>query len=455
MKLPNHLLKGLLLLLLTAPLPFVSVAQNNAPATPTDTLTFTLEQAQSYALEHNISILNSALDQRITKMRTVEILSTGLPQISAALNYQNNFRLPVSIIPAGAIGNPTDLEVTFGTKHTSTLSFEVTQLIVDGRYFIGLKANKAFMAVSADQQDLTEIEVRQQISNAFYGALVAEEGRRILETNMVTIERLFLETTNLYNAGLTDQLSVDRLDLSLNNLKSKYKEAMFNAELSLNLLKYQMGMSMEQPLKLSGNLNDMLLANVDTTFGDFNPESRIEYGLLTKQLNLRKYDMQQVRANYFPSLVGFFGYGFNAQRQSFNFFDSELPWFQSGYVGIQLRIPIFDSYRNGAVYQQKKLDYQKIQNNIINFKEQAQLQYKNALTEFKNALQEYEIQRRNLELAQKIFNRVSTMKREGLASSLELADAESSLTQTQGNYTGAIYNLLVRRVAVEKALGKL
>lgn len=428
-------------------------AQTNVA--PTDTLTLTLEQAQSFALEHNVSILNAALDIRITKMRVLEIITTGLPQISANIQYKDNFKLPVSIIPAGAFGNPEDLEVKFGTPHNASLNFEINQLILDGRYFIGLKANKAFMAVSRDQQDLTEIQVREEIAKAYYGALVAEESRRILGLNITTIERLHFETNELYKAGLSDELSVDRLTLSLNNLKSKYTEAAYGAELSLNVLKYQLGMSLEQPLKLTGNLDDMLVMNADTTFGEFNAESRVEYGLLKKQLEIRKYDAQQTRANYLPSLVGFFGYGFNAQRQQFNFFDKTQPWFQTGYVGFQLNIPIFDSYKSGAVYQQKRIEGMKIQNNIDNFKEQANLQYKNALTEFKNASLEYQIQLGNMQLANKIFNKVTIMNKEGLASSLELADAESSLTQTQANYTNAIYSLLVKRVAVEKALGKL
>ncbi len=453
MKLPTTLLQCLSVLLITMAT-FASYAQTT-PVAATDTVTFTLEQAQAYAFEHNVTIKNANLETRITKMRTVEIMTTGLPQISASLNYQNNFKLPVSIIPAGAIGNPQDLEVTFGTAHTSTFKFEVSQLILDGRYFIGLKANKAFMAISNDQVDLTEIEVRQQIATSYYNALVAEESRRILEGNIKNIERLQYETSELYKAGLTEELSVDRLTLALSNLRSKYTEASFGAELALNVLKYQMGMVLEQPIKLSGTLNEMLTLNADTSFGEFNYENRVEYGLLQTQLEIRKYDAQQVRANYFPSLVGFFGYGFNAQRQSFNFFDMNQPWFQSGYVGFQLNVPIFDSYKNGSVYQQKRLDMLKIENNIENFKIQAALQFKNALNDFKNATLNFEQQKRSLELAQKIFNKVSMMNREGLSSSLELAQAESSLTETQANYTNAIYKLLVTRVAVEKAMGKL
>lgn len=450
MKLPNSLFKSFMVIVI-AMNAFVVHAQTNA----TDTVTLTLAEAQAYAFEHNVTIANAALDVRITKMRTVEILSTGLPQISANIQYKDNFKLPVNIIPAGAFGNPEDLEVKFGTPHNAYLNFEINQLILDGRYFIGLKANKAFMAVSYDQQELTEIEVRQQIATSYYSALVAEESRRILEINIGTIERLHYETSELYKAGLTEELDVDRLTLSLNNLKTKYTEASFNAALALNVLKYQMGMPLEQPLKLTGTLDEMLILNADTSFGEFNYENRVEYSLLKTQLKVRKFDAQQTRANYFPSLVGFFGYGFNAQRQQFNFFSPNEPWFQTGYVGFQLNIPIFDSYKSGAVYQQKRLDMMKIQNNIDNFASQAELQYKNALNDYKNATLDFETQKRSLELAQKIFDKVTIMNREGLASSMELADAESSLTQTQANYTNAIYNVLVKRLAVEKALGKL
>lgn len=419
-----------------------------------DTISLSLANAQSYALQNNIEVVNAGVDKKITKMRTVEIITEGLPNISSQVKYTDNFQLPVSIIPAGAFGNPEDLEVAFGTQHNANIDLSISQLFLDGRYFIGLKANKAFLAVSQQQYELTEVEVRQTVANAYYAALTADRSKTLLEKNLGTVKKLLFETQQLYENGFVEELDVDRLTLSLNNLTSSYENAKLQYELSLNVLKYQIGLPFETPIKLTEDLEEMLLANSDTSTTSFDHTQRIEYKLLQLQKEVSGYDAQQVRAGYFPSLYGFFNYGINAQRQEFNFFSSDEPWFRTGQVGFQLVIPIFDSYKKGAQYQQKKLGKLKIENQIENFKSQAELDVMSAKNDLSRAISEYENQKNSLELAEKIFNKVTVMKKEGLASSLELADAESSLTQTQGNYIRAIYDLLVSKIKLEKALGK-
>lgn len=426
-------------------------AQTNEPM---DTMSLSLDAAQSYALQNNIDVVNAGVDKKITKMQTVEIITEGLPNISSQLQYTDNFQLPVSIIPAGSFGNPEDMEVQFGTQHNANFDISISQLVVDGRYFIGLKANKAFLAVSQQQYELTEVEVRQTVANSYYAALTAERSLKLLEKNLKTVEQLLFETQQLYENGFAEELDVDRLSLSLNNLKSSYETAKLQYQLSLNVLKYQIGLDMETPISLTEDLEELLLANSDTTTSGFDHTQRIEYQLLKLQHEVRGYDAQQVRAGYFPSLYGFFNYGFNAQRTKFNFFDPDEPWFRTGQVGFQLVIPIFDSYKKGAQVQQRKLERLKIENQIENFKSQADLDVMTSRNDLSQAIAEYENQKKSLALAQKIFNKVSIMKKEGLASSLELADAESSLTETQGNYIRSIYDLLVNKIKLEKALGK-
>lgn len=425
-----------------------------ALAQTADTVSLSLDQAQNYALENNVDLENSTLDKKITKMRNLEIVTEGLPQISSQVKYTDNFELPVSIIPAGAFGNPEDLAVEFGTQHNANVDLSITQLIADGRYFIGLKASKAFVALSQQQYEMTEIQVRQNIATAYYAALTAQKGRSLIEKNLTTVKQLLFETEKLYENGFVEELDVDRLTLSLNNLNSKYKEAVLQEQLTLNVLKYQIGMPLQTPIKLTEELESLLLVSIDSSEVNFDHTQRVEYQLLQTQYNIRKYDVQQTRAAYFPSLVGFFGYNFNAQRTEFNFFDTNEPWFRSGQVGLQLNIPIFDSYRAGTQVQQKKLDMFKIANNIENFESQAQLEVMTAKNDYENAILEYENQKESLALAQKIFNKVTVMKREGLASSLELAEAESSLNETQGNYVAAMYDLLVAKTKLDKALGK-
>ncbi len=422
-------------------------------------LSFTLEEAVQFALQNNTQAKNSELDAQINKKRTLEIITTGLPQLTLNMKYQHDIDQRVNVVAAGSFTNDpfpfpaADTAITFGLPHNVNADFMITQLIVDGRYFIGLKATRTINAISQEQIKLTDTEVRANVSKAYYAVLVAQEGQTIVKRNLETLKKLLYETTELYQAGFAEELDVDRLQLQLSNMETMEKKTSLQFELAKNLLKYHMAIDYTIDIVLTENLDALLASNPVDADAAFNYETRTEYRLLGLQYNMRGYDAQRIRAAYFPSIVGFAGYGWNAQRQEFNIFDFDQKWFNTSYWGVEIQVPIFDSYRNGAIYQQKKLEQQKIKNQLEDFKQASNLQVSQTKMEYKTALDEYQNQQENLKLAEKIYDKVKTMYQEGIGSSLELANAEASLSQTQASFINAMYELLVKRVELEKALG--
>lgn len=432
-----------------------------AQAQTTDTLHLSLKEAQDYAMQNGAKAKNSALDTKITKWRTVEILTQGLPTVSASASYQYAFKLQQSVLPkefsqliaafdtTGSVNPNEPTLISFGTKNNASLGLNVTVPIMDGRYIIGLQANKAFLAVAQQQSVVTENDVRNSVSNSYYAALIANESLRIIDDNLKNLRQLQYETAELYKAGFAEELDTDRISLNLSNLQSQYNSALIRAQLTEAVLKGQLGVDIEAPIALTDSLQGLMgsvaAAAADTNF-DYT--TRPEYKLLELSTKIKGFDATQTRAGYFPSLAGLFNYGAN------NYFIDGSSWQPFGTVGIQLNIPIFDSYRTGAAYQQKKLTQLKAKNDLDDFKLQATVQFKAARSNYMNALNDYESQKRNLALAQKIFDKVKDKNKEGLATSFELSQSETDLTQTQGNYINAIYNLLVTKTELEKALGK-
>lgn len=421
-----------------------------------ESLQFSLQEAQQYALENSFKAKNAQLDASINKKRALEIITEGLPKMDVGIVYKNNFELPVSIVLPNSELNPTGelLEIEFGTQHNLNADFLLTQLIVDGRYFIGLKANKTLVAMSREQINMTEADLINEVAKAYYAALVARENTTLIDSNMLTLRKLLYETKELYENGFADELSVDRLDLSLSNLISQQKNTALQLKISQDVLKYQMGLSLDQSIELTDKLDRLIAEVQEEPDAIFDYANRPEYKLLDLQSNMRGYDASRIAASYAPSLSAFFGYGYNAQRGTFNLFDFSQPWYNVGYVGIELKVPIFDSFKSASIYQQKKLEQQKLQNQRDEFAQQANLEVKRAEANYYNAIEEFANQKKNLALAKKIYNTVQLMYREGIGSSLELADAETSLTATQSSYINSLYNLLVTKSELEKALGK-
>jgi outer membrane protein len=83
------------------------------------------------------------------------------------------------------------------------------------------------------------------------------------------------------------------------------------------------------------------------------------------------------------------------------------------------------------------------------------LQVKNALLTYENAKKVVQNRKKSVEVNQNIFNKTLIKFKEGVGSSVEVTQAESSLYQAQGAYTNALYDLLTSNIELQSTLGKL
>ena len=105
--------------------------------------------------------------------------------------------------------------------------------------------------------------------------------------------------------------------------------------------------------------------------------------------------------------------------------------------------------------ERERLNIVKIDNGVEMLKESFKLENEQAKLNLKNGFDALEVQSRNMELAQEVL-RVSQIKfQQGLGSSLEVVNAESDLKQAQNNYFSALYDVIITKVDLDKAQGKI
>ncbi|MEJ6694587.1 MAG: TolC family protein [Chitinophagales bacterium] len=436
----NKLLK----LLLVLALPFAISAQEN----------LTLEEALEFGFENNTDFKNTQLDAAIRKQFAFEVMTEGFPQINLNLDYSFAFEQQVSIVPAGVFG-PDELEFIFAQPQTANLTADVSQLIFDARYVYGVKARNALIESADFQVEQARINTSDAITKAYFGALISQQAYELLSQNEATLKSILNETKATYAEGLIDELSVNRLELNMSNLLTQIVKQENQWENALLNLKYVIGMPNDSAITLAGDLNELVNNFAFDASAEVNPNNRIETKMLANQAELKKYDIKQARSSYFPSLYAYALYGTLAQRQDFNFFDTNLRWFDFGTVGFKLNIPVFDGLKSKSQVQQRKLELEKIENNQENFQQIINLQATSAQNNLANALNEYSNQEENLALANKILTKTIIMFNEGVGSSFELSQAQQEYTNTMINYTQSVYNLLIAKLEVNKALGSL
>jgi len=208
--------------------------------------------------------------------------------------------------------------------------------------------------------------------------LLMRERKKVIDANVARIFKLKKDTKALYNNGFVEKIDLDRINLAYNNMISEMERVENIEKMTENLLKYQMGMSVTQPIELTDSLDVNKVKNLSIENQRADITKRIEYNILRTQVRLQEYNIQRYKVGYFPSLVAFANVSSTAQRNAFNIFDPTRRWYPTGIIGATLNIPIFDGLQKQAKIRQNEYGLEKIRNELTNFENAATMQIENS-----------------------------------------------------------------------------
>ena len=179
-------------------------------------------QAIEFGLINNSNSKNAVNDLKIANAKKWETIATGLPQINSFIEYNNNIKQPVSLVPAEFFGgNPGEFaELSFGTKQTIDGSVTLSQLLFDGSYSVGLASIKLYMKIAYNVKTKTDQEVKKSIIAAYGNALVSQESVKILEKNLLNVKSNLEEIKKIYNSGFTELENVEQLKITYGSIKN-------------------------------------------------------------------------------------------------------------------------------------------------------------------------------------------------------------------------------------------
>jgi outer membrane protein len=426
-----------------------------ARAQQSDTLiSFSLKEAIDYAQTHQVSILNATLDEEIAKNTVKKTIGIGLPQLNGNVNFQDFLKVPTSLLPGEFFDKPgTQVPVRFGVQYQSSIGLELSQLLFDGSYLVGLQASKTFKELSNKSLKRSRIETAVAVTKAYYSVLVSNEQLSLLDANMNRLKKSFNDTQALFANGFVEKIDVDRLKVLSNNLETERENVIRLLELNVNLLKFQMGMNIQSKLKLKDSIASLQVEESITLNDTSSYQNRIEYSLLQTQKKINELDVKRYKSLFLPSLVAFGSSLQSLQSQKFNsLFDRSFP---TTVVGFRLSVPILSGGIKTYQVRNAKLEVLKTENNLINLKNGINLEVEQAQTVYTNGLKSLQNQKRNMELAQEVLRVTKIKYEEGVGSSIEVTSSEISLKESQNNYINALYDLLINKVNVDRALGKI
>lgn len=418
---------------------------------------FSLQQAVEFALKNQAAMKNALNDEEIARKKVNEIIGAGMPQVKGVFDFKDWLELPASFIPGEFFGQQagTFIPVKFGTQYNATASLEGSQLIFDGSYLVGLQASRTYLDLTKKASVQSKIETTVQVSKAYYNVLVNRERMELLNANVTRVKKLHDDTKAFYDNGFVEKLDFDRIVVAYNNIAAEKEKTEKLIALGELLLKFQMGMDINTPVELTDKLEDIKIGDVMAQAEKTDATARVEYGILQTQKRLYELDLKRNRFQFLPSVAGYAALSANAQRSEFDIFDTDKKWYSAGLLGLTVSLPIIDGFQRNARIQQSKLTLMKMDNSISQLKQGITLEVASAKTKLVNSNTSLETQRKNRELAEEIV-RVSKIKYDqGVGSSLEVIDAETSLREAETNYYNAMFDALVAKLELDTALGNI
>ena len=419
-------------------------------------LEFSLEEAIAYALENNRSAKNATRDIEAARQQKWEATATGLPQINASVDYQNFLKQQVSVVPAEFFGgNPGEFaEVIFGTKQNVNATATLNQLLFDGSYLVGLQSAKVFLEISKNAKEKTDLEVRKGVINAYGNVLLAEESEIIFRRNRDLLQKNLNETTKIYENGLTEEESVEQLQITLSGIESGLNNAIRLKSIAYQMFNIALGLDLNTTVILKDRLEDLAVSNISMQLleADDNVDNTIDYKIAENDKVSKELLLKLEKSKALPSLSGFINGGYLAFSNEFSFLDNSQQWSGFSLAGLTLNIPIFSSLGRSAATQRAKINLEKAQEDLNYIQKEIQLQIATAKSNYQFSIDEYDNKKSNLQLAERIENKNEVKFFEGIASSFELRQAQTQLYVAQQEYLQAMLNVISNKAELETIL---
>lgn len=425
----------------------ISAGMNGAQAQ-----VWSLEQCIDTALIRNKNLQVSRNAISIGEQKEKEARANLIPRVTANADYKYFTNLPYQLMPLSTF-NPAApegqfKEAQFGVPHNINANLQLAVPLYNPQIYGGIEATKIASELTDLQYQKNEEQVYFEIANLYYNALILENQKAYLDSNLANAHRLLSNLKLLQQQLLATGTDVGKVELQVAQLTNQRNTVISKLTQMQNALKFVVGIPSDRPFEIEKNI-------VFTDVKDYETKPSLDTRLVLTKNKLISNEVKTLNhSRFLPSvnLIGSFGttgFGYDKEPNSF------LNFYSLGFAGVQLSYPIF----NGTVTLRKtnqkhiELNSNKLQASMI--QDQNDMQIANAQLQRITAYQSIETTQPQISLAQSIYNNTILQQRQGLASLTEVLLADNALREAQQANLNAIIDYLKADLELKKFTGNI
>ncbi len=204
---------------------------------------YSMNDLLKHAVENSHQMKKAQMQKTESSYKTKEVIANGLPQAEGSLNYSRMGVPEISISPEMLEMLPEEIAPLEGgladikALHTTSAGVTVSQLLYSQSYLTGIKQAKKAEDLYSSMLQKTEEDVIHDVSSSYYQVLMNYSNLKILNENIQNLEKLYNILKLQYDNDFVKQTDVNRLKVTLTNLKTKRETLENGIQIQKRILK--------------------------------------------------------------------------------------------------------------------------------------------------------------------------------------------------------------------------
>ncbi len=411
---------------------------------------WTIQQCIDTAQVHNKNLQINRNNIAIGEQKQKEAKANLIPKITVNADYKYFTNLPYQLMPLSTF-NPTATEgqfkeAQFGVPHNINANLQLSMPLYNPQVYGAIQTTKIASELTELQYQKTKEQIFFEISNLYYNAQILHHQLTFIDSNLINTERLLKNMQLLNEQLLAKGTDVSKIKLQVSQLTTQKENTSSKYEQVLNALKFAMGISIEQNLQIETNFQYQ-------NANEYKRSSTLDIRIVKTQNRLLSSELSTLnKSSFLPSinLIGMYGTtGFGYDKQPNDF----LKFYPIGFAGIQLSYPLFNGTVTQRKINQKKIELQNNELQVVLITEQNNIQVENAKLQRMVAKRSVETTTEQIELAKTIYDQTILQQKQGTASLTDILLADNALREAQQTYLAIVIDYLKADLELKKLTG--
>jgi outer membrane protein TolC len=391
------------------------------------------------------------LKERIAAAQSAANTSFGalLPNVSGHASWRNQ------TINLAAFGLPQDRLGALGLSGSVTQPFDVYDArasLVQNIFSLSLiqrwRAAKSGVDVANLEAEVTKRDVMATVGLLYMEATRAAAAVNARQADMELSQQLLKLAQDRKKAGVATGLDVTREEVQLENTRQRLLVADNDHESAkLNLIR-ALGIDFDVRLTLTDELAFVRVASQTPTDALLAArENRAELKAQVTRQKLASLSLSSVTSERIPSLSLNGDYGWIGLKP-----DDALA---TRSIGLMLSVPIFDGGQREARISETRSRVRQESIRMEDVSDQITLEVRHALLTLDSSTQQVSVAEKGIELAMKELTFARDRFAAGLATNIEVTNAQTSVARARDNLIEALFRFNASRINLARAKGEI